>query len=123
MAKLKVKASMRIKRRYLLLDAKSKEQVESVTLDYIGILGWAKSAPFFLSSKNGRIILAVERKSLNDVRASFEISPENIKVIKVSGTIKGLCVHTRHMSYPSKTIYRMQNKCLLGLSHADLNEA
>ena len=81
---------MRIRRRYLLIEAKNKEEVEKVIIDYIGILGWAKAVPFFVETKKEGIVLAVERKSLNDVRAAFELCKENIKVIRVSGTLKGL---------------------------------
>ena len=87
---LKLKSSMRMKKRYLLIEAESKEVVEKTILDYIGILGWAKAAPFFVKSSNGKVILAVERASLNDVRASFELSKAGIKVLRVSGTLKGL---------------------------------
>jgi len=88
---LKPNPSNKINRRYLLIKAESRDEVERAVLDYLGILGWAKAAPFFV--KNGReniIILAVERKSLNDVRAAFELFPGNIKVLRVSGTLKGL---------------------------------
>lgn len=87
---LKLKPSMRIKRRYLLLQAKNKETIEVAILDYIGILGWAKAAPVFVKQSNEKVILAISRESINDVRAAFEICKENIKIIRVSGTIKGL---------------------------------
>jgi len=87
---LKIKPSAKIKRRYLLLEAKSKKDVETTILDYIGILGWAKAAPLFVSTKSKKIILAVERKSLTNVRAAFEVSEKKIRVLKVSGTLKGL---------------------------------
>ncbi len=89
---LKLKSSQRIHRRYLLLEAQSKEEIETAILDYIGILGWAKAAPLFVEAKNvkDRFILAVDRKLLNEVRAAFELSPLTIKVRRVSGTLKGL---------------------------------
>ncbi|MBU0466481.1 MAG: hypothetical protein KJ718_04040 [Nanoarchaeota archaeon] len=87
--KLKTKPSAKIKRRYLLLEANSKKEIENTILDYIGILGWARAAPHFVKKEN-KIILAIERKSLNEIRAAFELSPNKIKVIKVSGTLKGL---------------------------------
>jgi RNase P/RNase MRP subunit POP5 len=55
----------------------------------VGILGWTKAIPQFLENKEG-VILAVERKALNDIRAAFALSKEKIKVKRVSGTIKGL---------------------------------
>lgn len=88
--RLKLKASARIKRRYMLIDAPGRDVIEKAILDYIGILGWAKASPFFLKEENGRFILAVERSELNKVRASFELSGGKIKVERVSGTIKGL---------------------------------
>jgi len=91
--KLKIKPSAKIKRRYLLLNAKSKNEVEKAILDYIGVLGWAKAAPHFVE-RTKKLILAVERKSLTDVRAAFELSTSKIQVQKVSGTIKGLGAKT-----------------------------
>ena len=87
--KLKQKPSARINRRYLLLEAPSKNEIEKTILDYIGILGWANAAPQFVETGKN-FILAIERKSLNNVRAAFELSPAKIKILKVSGTLKGL---------------------------------
>jgi RNase P/RNase MRP subunit POP5 len=87
---LKLKPSARINRRYLLLRVKNKEVVEKAILDYVGSLGWGKAAPFFVEQNGDEIVLAIERKSLNDVRASFELSLEKIKILRVSGTLKGL---------------------------------
>ena len=86
--KLKINPSNRIKKRYLLIQG-SKEEIEKAILDYIGILGYARAKPFFVSTKKD-IILAIDRSAINDIRAAFELSPENIKVLKVSGTLKGL---------------------------------
>lgn len=88
---LKPKPSSKIKRRYFLIEANSKDEVERAILDYLGILGWAKASPFFVKSENNnKIILAVDRKAVDDVRAAFELFPGNIKVLRVSGTLKGL---------------------------------
>lgn len=84
---LKFKPSAKIKRRYLLLEGK-KSDIEKAILDYIGVLGWAKASPVFLKSK--KQILSVNRKELSNIRASFEISDSKIKILKVSGTLKGL---------------------------------
>jgi RNase P/RNase MRP subunit POP5 len=89
--KLKTKSSAKIHRRYLLLEAKSKNEIEQTILDYLGILGWARAAPLFVTTKNTpKFILAVERKELINIRAAFEISPNKIRVLKVSGTLSGL---------------------------------
>lgn len=91
---MKLKRTLQIKKRYLSIAAKNKESVEAAILDYIGMLGWAKASPVFVHSfKNnfpGKIILSVDRRALNDVRAALELSKEKIKILRVSGTLKGL---------------------------------
>lgn len=88
--KLKSKASSRIKKRYLLIQA-SKEEIEKAILDYLGILGYAKASPMFIQLKKSKekIILAIDRKELENVRAAFELV-KGVKILSVSGTIKGL---------------------------------
>lgn len=86
---MKLKSSGKIHRRYLLIRGK-KDDIEKTILDYIGILGWAKASPVFLKSESDKIILAVERKELENVRAAFTASADKIQVLRVSGTIKGL---------------------------------
>lgn len=91
--RLKQKPSNKLHRRYLLIQGSDKNTIERVILDYVGILGWAKSNPIFVhdSELNEKgIVLAVDRKSLDDIRGAFEISNEKIKILRVSGTLKGL---------------------------------
>ena len=88
--KLKLKPSARIKRRYILFNTSQKEEIEKIILDYIGILGWAKASPIFVKTKSEKLVLAVNRKEIDNVRAAFEIADSNIKILKVSGTLKGL---------------------------------
>ena len=85
---MKLKPSARPDRRYLLIEAKSKEEIEKAILDYIGVLGWAKAAPVFVDLKG--IVLCINRKEVDNVRAALELSERDIKVKKVSGTLKGL---------------------------------
>ncbi|MEA3330053.1 MAG: hypothetical protein U9Q06_04895 [Nanoarchaeota archaeon] len=81
-----LKPSMRERKRYVLLKGNfTRKQVENEIMKYIGVLGYSKASPMWISGK----ILAVNRGSLNKVRASFVIN-ENISVAKVSGTLKGL---------------------------------
>lgn len=90
---LKLKASARINRRYLLIGAEeSAERVRQALLEALGEIGFAKASPMFVKSKNfnGKIILAVARGELENVRAAIELSKDKIKVLKVSGTLKGL---------------------------------
>jgi len=88
--KMKIKPSAKMKRRYLLIEG-SKKNVEKAILDYVGILGWTKASPFFVkTAKTSKLVLAVNRKEVNNIRAAFEVAEEKIKVLKVSGTMKGL---------------------------------
>ena len=86
---MKLSASARENKRYILIGAGDKEDIEKMILDYIGILGWAKAKPIFIE-KEGKLILSVNRKELNNVRAAFEICKEKISIIGISGTLKGL---------------------------------
>ncbi|NCO11807.1 hypothetical protein GW924_04400 [Candidatus Pacearchaeota archaeon] len=86
---MKLKPSAKMKRRYLLIRG-GKKDIENAILDYIGILGWANSSPYFVGQKGKEWILAVNRKELDRVKASFAVYPEKIEVIKVSGTLRGI---------------------------------
>jgi len=87
---LKLKPSARDKRRYLLIDCDSNEKVEAAIFNYIGVLGFAKSAYMYVKSKDfpGKVIGSCLRKSLIDVKSALALS--GIKVEKVSETIKRL---------------------------------
>jgi len=85
----KLKSSGRTSKRYLLIEG-IKESIEKAILDYVGILGFSKAAPYFVKKTKKGIILAINRSEISKVRGSFAISKDNIKIIKVSGTLKGL---------------------------------
>jgi RNase P/RNase MRP subunit POP5 len=85
----KLEPSNRIKKRYLLLKGIDKEDLEKLILDYIGILGWSRASPSIISKSEG-IILAINRKELDNVKAALELSKINLKLIAVSGTLAGL---------------------------------
>jgi len=87
--KLKLKPSQRTKRHYLLIKGK-RDEIEQAILEYVGILGWARASPIFIPKDKETLIVALERKETNNIRASFEISGFDIKVLKVSGTLKGI---------------------------------
>ena len=87
--KNKLEPSLRINRRHLLLNINNKKDVEKILIDYLGILGVAKANIIFLEQE-GKLILSINRKELNNIRAAIEISNKNIKILKVSGTLKGL---------------------------------
>lgn len=84
---IKLKPSMREKKRYLLLETEaSKAEIEQAMLDYIGILGHAKAAPAFVRNN----ILAVNREDVDKIRAALALASKLIKVKRASGTLKGL---------------------------------
>ena len=81
-----LKPSLREKKRYLLLAGNfTKSDAEKAIKEYIGVLGYAKASPQWISSK----ILAVNRKEVDKVRASFTLA-NKISVARVSGTLKKL---------------------------------
>jgi len=88
--KLKLKVSAKDNRRYLLIDEKDNEKVEKVILNYLGVLGFAKSAYMPIKTKDfkGKIIGSVRREELNNVKAALSLA--GISIEKVSGTLKGL---------------------------------
>jgi RNase P/RNase MRP subunit POP5 len=86
-----LKPSHREKKRYLLIKGEDadKKIIESVILEFIGVLGYAKASPKFLKNEKG-LVLAVNRKAVDKIRSSFLMSGKDVKIKKVSGTIKGL---------------------------------
>ena len=87
-----LKPSHREKKRYLLIKGKdvSRKIIEEVILEFIGVLGFAEASPQVIESINGRIILAVNRNSLDKIRASFLMSDKDLEIVKVSGALKKL---------------------------------
>ena len=85
--RLKLRPSARNKRRYFLVGA-SNAKVEKAILDYIGVLGFGKSAYMFVKESGTKIIGSCLVKSLEDVRAALAFV--GIRIDKVSGTLKGL---------------------------------
>lgn len=86
-----LKPSMKEKKRYLLLKGKNlKSNVEKAILDFIGVLGMSKAGLAFIKQGKDSAIISINRNSLNHVRASFAAWSSNIRVERVSGTLKGL---------------------------------
>ena len=86
---LKLKPSARSDRRYLLIRG-SKKSVENAILEFIGVLGWAEASPVFVSEVSDTIIVAVNRKSLVQFRAALALAKDEVTILRVSGTLKGL---------------------------------
>ena len=85
---LKLKPSVRDKRRYIIIDSAS-EKAEKAILDYVGILGFAKSSFKKVYKKDlEKNIISVKRESLENVKAGLTLAGINIQ--KISGTLKGL---------------------------------
>lgn len=92
---LKLKPSARDKRRYFVVMAKNSD-VEDAILDYVGILGFAKSAYLKVDvsrdkkwdTQKGIVIGSCLAGSLEEVRAALALA--GIEIRKVSGTLRGL---------------------------------
>ncbi len=87
---MKIQSSARINRQYIIFNTSSKKEIEKILLDYLGILGLSKVSPVFIKSKEDKVILAVNREEVNNVRAAIELANSNIKILNVSGTLKSL---------------------------------
>jgi RNase P/RNase MRP subunit POP5 len=86
-----LKPSMREKKRYLLVKGSNlRENIEKSIFDFIGVLGMSKAGLEWIKSSSDSAVIAVNRGSVNHVRASFAVWPEKIEVKRVSGTLKGL---------------------------------
>jgi RNase P/RNase MRP subunit POP5 len=81
----------REKKRYLLLEGENlRKNVPRAILEFVGILGMANASPTFIKENKNSAIVQINRKYLNEVRASFVLFESKIEVKRVSGTIKGL---------------------------------
>jgi len=87
-----LKPSHREKKRYLLIRGKDsdKKNIEETILEFIGVLGLAEASVQVVKTTNSGIIIAINRGSLDKIRASFLLSEKDLKIVKVSGTIKKL---------------------------------
>ena len=84
-----LKPSHREKKRYLLIKGKDIEKkiLDEAILEFIGVLGYAEASPQIIKSSEGKIILSINRRSLDKVRASFLISGKDLKIERVSGSV------------------------------------
>ena len=84
-----LKPSHREKKRYLLIRGEkiSKEIIDEVILEFIGVLGYAEASPQLIQQNKNQIILAINRSSLDKIRTSFLMSNKGIEIIKVSGVV------------------------------------
>ena len=97
---LKLKASEREKKRYLLFEVETSDEkkaqdiIERAIFDFLGVLGYAKASPLIIKTKkrSKKImgIIAINRKELDNVKSAFCFSGDNISVKRVSGSLKKL---------------------------------
>ncbi len=87
-----LKPSHRERKRYLLIKGKdaNKKTIEGTVLEFVGILGWAEASPQIVKSNKNSLILTINRKSLDKIRASFVMSKKDLQIVKVSGAINNL---------------------------------
>lgn len=85
-----LKPSHRERKRYLLIKGKdtSKKNIEDAILEFIGVLGFAEASPSFIKTDKEKVVLVINRKSLDKVKTSFLLSGKDIKIIKVSGSVR-----------------------------------
>ncbi len=86
-----LKPTMREKKRYLYLKGHNlKDNVEKAILEFIGVLGMAKTGIGWIKFDSESAVIAINREMLEQVRASFALWHEPIEVKRVSGTLKSL---------------------------------
>ena len=86
-----LKPSMRERKRYLLIRGKDlKESVPKAIKEFIGTLGIAKASPKFIKVGKDTLVISINRKSLEYVKASIALQPGKMVLERVSGTLKGL---------------------------------
>jgi RNase P/RNase MRP subunit POP5 len=85
-----LKPSHREHKRYLLLAGKdaNKKEIEDAILKFIGVLGFAKACPEVVKSTGKGIILSVNRKEVDKIRAAFLLSGKDICIKNVSGILR-----------------------------------
>jgi hypothetical protein len=84
--------SHRENKRYLLITGKDAEKktIEEVLLEFVGVLGYSEINPKVIKSFPGKIILSINRETLDKTRTSFFLSGKNLDIKKVSGNLKKL---------------------------------
>jgi len=84
-----LKPSHKEKKRYLEIKGKdaTRTNIENSVLEFIGVLGYTEAGITFIDSKKDYLIMAVNRESLDKIRASFLMSGKDIKIFRVSGSL------------------------------------
>ncbi len=87
-----LKPSHRENKRYLLIKGSdaNKNAVEEIILEFLGVIGYADVCPNVISSGSGKLVLSINRKMIDKVRACFFMSGRDLRVERVSGSVKGV---------------------------------
>ena len=87
-----LKPSHREKKRYLLVKGRdvSKNNIEKIILEFIGVLGYAEVGISFVKINKANVIIAVNREAIDKIRTSFLMSKKDLKIEKVSGSVKNV---------------------------------
>ena len=87
-----LKPSHKERKRYLLVKGKdvSKDNIEKIILEFIGVLGYAEVGISFVKINKANVIIAVNREAIDKIRTSFLMSKKDLKIEKVSGSVKNV---------------------------------
>ncbi|MBS3089392.1 hypothetical protein J4461_00750 [Candidatus Pacearchaeota archaeon] len=92
--KSSLKPSERSKVRYILIESKGKEKLEEALINSLGSIGVSKLNMEFIDIKgkkeDKRFVVSINREGVDYFRAACELSPQEIRILKVSGTLKGI---------------------------------
>jgi len=80
---------MRENKRYLFVKG-DVGCVEQAILDFVGVLGMSKAGLNWIRKSGDSAVISVNREAVDFVRAGFCVWSKEIRVEKVSGTLKGL---------------------------------
>ena len=87
-----LKPSHRERKRYLLVKGRdvSKNNIEKIILEFIGVLGYAKAGISFVKINKASVIIAVNRETVDKIRTSFLMSKKDLNIVKISGSVKNV---------------------------------
>ncbi len=85
-----LKPCNREKHRYLLIKGKDANFInfEKAIFDFIGVLGYSKTNPQQIKTGKNQLIVSINKSMVNEIRASLIIFNKDLKIIKVSGSLK-----------------------------------
>ncbi|HLC31645.1 MAG TPA: hypothetical protein VJK51_03180 [Candidatus Nanoarchaeia archaeon] len=86
---LKLKATKRSTLRYILFSGSDREGVSALLQRMLGVMGVSRLAARYVAHGT-EVIVAVDRAAVDSVRAAVELDPGETRIVRVSGTLKGL---------------------------------